>query len=105
MVLILFTLQTSKIFSNLLPAQNYLSITYNGEMRICFYYYPADILAVWKCSAAKNETQKSYYIDIVVLHYYYYRGWNWGKKREKKISEESSCCLQSLRSTVDNYRY
>lgn len=62
MARILFTLQTSKIFPRLLPAQNYLSIMYHEEMRICLYYYPADILAVWKCSAAKNETHKNYII-------------------------------------------
>ena len=62
MVLILFTLQTSKVSASSLPAQNYLSIIYNREMRIWFYYYPADTLPVWKFSAARNETHKKLYL-------------------------------------------
>lgn len=106
MALILFTLQASKIFPRLLPAQNYLSIIYHEEMRICLYYYPADILAVWKCSAAKNETHENY----IILTQQFYTTTTvedeiGERKGKKKKSEELSGCLQSPRSTADSYRY
>lgn len=72
MVLILFTLQTNKIFpACFLPRTLFLLHTMEkGE----FYYYPDAVLAVGKCSAAKKlNTQNLYYIDIAVLHYYYGR--------------------------------
>lgn len=46
----LLTEQTGEMFGSLLRTQHHHSATDNAETRTCFCYYPADALAVRKCS-------------------------------------------------------
>jgi len=59
---ILFTSQTREVSPSSLLAQNHLSVLGKGERRSWFCCCPAAPPAVWKWSAAKNETHKNYII-------------------------------------------